>query len=69
MRAFAPLLLDAARERGIERLLVTCADTNTASARVIESMGGLLEARFVSKRLHPGELCRRYWVDLAVPRP
>jgi predicted acetyltransferase len=64
MKGFAPLLLDAARSRGIDRMLVTCADTNAASARVIEAMGGVLHGTFVSDTLHPGELCRRYWIDV-----
>jgi predicted acetyltransferase len=41
---------------GLTRLLVTCADTNTASRRVIESNGGVLE------NVVGGE--RRYWIRL-----
>ncbi|MDN3309311.1 GNAT family N-acetyltransferase [Microbacterium oryzae] len=44
--------------RGVERVLVTCDDTNTASAGVIEKLGGILED------VRPGRsaLKRRYWI-------
>ncbi|MFD5224835.1 GNAT family N-acetyltransferase [Microbacterium sp. NPDC058342] len=45
--------------RGVERVLVTCDDTNVASAGVIEKVGGVLED------IRPGRnhtLKRRYWV-------
>lgn len=45
---------------GVERILVTCADTNTASARVIEHCGGHLEDH---RMAHDGTLTRRYWID------
>jgi len=48
--------LDLARSMGIERALLTCEDTNPASARVIERCGGVLEDV-------RGTL-RRYWIDL-----
>jgi predicted acetyltransferase len=41
---------------GLTRLLVTCADTNAASRRVIESNGGVLENVVGSER--------RYWIRL-----
>ena len=44
-----------AARRGIPRLLVTCDLDNIASARVIESCGGVLEGELQGKR--------RYWVD------
>lgn len=49
-------LLPVARERGLEKLLVTCLDANPASARVIEKAGGVYE--MTTDRL------RRYWVEL-----
>jgi predicted acetyltransferase len=45
------------RRLGIDRVLITCDDTNVASARVIERNGGVLEDIRGGKR--------RYWVDLA----
>ncbi|WP_018298145.1 GNAT family N-acetyltransferase [Corynebacterium lubricantis] len=49
-------LLPLARERGLEKLLVTCLEANPASARVIEKAGGVYE-------MTTGGL-RRYWVSL-----
>jgi len=54
-RALA-LALDEARSRGIDRALVTCDETNTASARTIESQGGALE--------DTRDGVRRYWITL-----
>ncbi|MGO2036502.1 MAG: GNAT family N-acetyltransferase [Brevibacterium sp.] len=45
---------------GVERILVTCADANTTSARVIERCGGQLEDL---RTAHDGTLTRRYWID------
>jgi predicted acetyltransferase len=50
------LALDRARARGIDRVLVTCDETNVGSARTIESQGGRLEDVRNGKR--------RYWIDL-----
>ncbi|GAA1756147.1 GNAT family N-acetyltransferase [Luedemannella helvata] len=57
--ALATVLRHAAA-RGLERVLVTCADTNVASARTIERNGGVLED------VRDTELgrTRRYWIDL-----
>jgi predicted acetyltransferase len=53
-------VLPRARELGLERLLLTCADDNRASARTIESVGGSLED------VRDTELgrTRRYWITL-----
>ena len=53
--------LDIVRGMGIERALVTCDDDNTASARVIESCGGVLEDVVVTQKYGP---VRRYWIDV-----
>ena len=52
---------DLARDLGIDRLLITCDDSNVASQAVIEGAGGVLED------IRETELgtTRRYWVDLA----
>ncbi len=56
------LALEAARELGLDRVLLTCADTNVASATIIERNGGVLEDKvMVGSRPFP---TRRYWVDL-----
>ena len=53
-------VLPEARSLGLERVLVTCDDTNLPSARTIESAGGVLED------VRDTELgrTRRYWITL-----
>jgi predicted acetyltransferase len=53
-------VLGEARTRGLDRVLLTCADHNAASARVIERHGGVLED------VRDTELgrTRRYWIAL-----
>ena len=46
----------------IGRLLVTCDPANTASARVIEKCGGVLEDESFYEPV--GHLVRRYWIAL-----
>lgn len=51
-----------ARDRGFDRLLVTCDDDNLASVRTIERSGGRLEdAVFAGEGVPPK---RRYWIRL-----
>lgn len=50
------LALDRARGLGLERVLITCDDDNLASARTIESRGGVFEGMHGDKR--------RYWIAL-----
>ena len=50
--------LDLLRERGVERVLVTCDDDNLASRRTIEACGGVLE----DVRYDSGSATRRYWI-------
>ncbi|HQR27998.1 MAG TPA: GNAT family N-acetyltransferase [Nocardioides sp.] len=54
-------VLGVARSRGLSRVLLTCADTNLASARTIERHSGVLE----DTRHTPLGYLRRYWIDLA----
>jgi predicted acetyltransferase len=52
-----------ARSVGVDRVLVTCDDDNSASAGVIERCGGVLESvmtRTEDDRVIP---FRRYWID------
>ena len=61
-------VLVKARSLGLDRVLIVCADDNTASGRVIEQNGGVLESVRETK-LGPA---RRYWVELGprtVPFP
>ena len=46
---------------GLARVLITCAEPNTASRQVIENNGGILENTLNSER--------RYWVDLTQNPP
>jgi predicted acetyltransferase len=46
----------------LRRVLVTCNTENTASARIIEANGGVLENQVWSE----GELVSRYWIDLGM---
>lgn len=61
--ALSAILPIAARE-GIERLLVTCVESNVGSAAVIEACGGVLEDRRAPEGAP--EPFRRYWIDTAV---
>jgi predicted acetyltransferase len=61
-RRILALALLECRRVGIERALVTCLESNIASARIIEANGGVLE----DAPLDPagrGPL-RRYWIDV-----
>ena len=51
--------LTIANAHGIDPVLVTCDDTNIASAAVIERCGGELESIFEDT---DGSLLRRYWI-------
>lgn len=53
-----------AREVGIDRMLVTCADTNIGSRTVIERCGGVF-ADVRPRDDGDGDLTRRYWIDLS----
>lgn len=57
-------VLPRARAMGLERVLVTCDDTNVASARTIETCGGVLE----DVRETELGLTRRYWIELEAQR-
>jgi predicted acetyltransferase len=48
------------RATGVGRVLVTCDDSNIASATVIENCGGQLES--VIRAGTPEHLLRRYWI-------
>lgn len=63
-RGYATEILRAslviARNHGVERVLLTCDDTNIGSATVIENNGGVLEA--VVEDPNDGVRFRRYWI-------
>lgn len=54
--------LEKAQGLGLERVLLTCADTNTGSRKIIEANGGQLEDVV---QVNPDKpLVRRYWITL-----
>lgn len=55
------LALPIAYAVGLQKALITCADTNIGSAKTIENAGGVLE----NKVEEDGVLMRRYWVFCA----
>lgn len=52
--------LPIARELGLDKVLITCDDSNTGSIKVIEKNGGVLEKKAV---IASGVLKRYYWID------
>ncbi len=54
------LVLEKAKERGLDRVLCTCNDDNPASARVMEHNGFVLCDKVTAE----GTLIRRYWKEL-----
>jgi predicted acetyltransferase len=52
-----------ARAVGVDRVLITCADDNIASARVIERCGGVFESLVDTTLPGGGPPTRRYWID------
>ena len=55
------LLLPIAKAEGLERVSITCKETNLASRKVIEANGGILD-RAVPIEGMPGETRLFYWV-------
>ena len=56
------LMLDKARQLGLQRVLITCNEDNAASARVIEKNGGVRDSDSASRQT--GQPMRRYWIEL-----
>ena len=55
------LALSLMKDYGIDRVLMTCKDTNIASAKTIEKNNGILENKLTDEN---GVLFRRYWIDI-----
>lgn len=53
-------VLPRCRALGLDRLLITCGETNPASAHVITANGGILESTVEVD----GERIQRYWITL-----
>jgi predicted acetyltransferase len=61
-KAILRLGLEEACEIGLRRVLVTCDDTNIASAKIIEANGGVLENTVL---IYGHSIpTRRYWIDM-----
>lgn len=56
------LVLEKAKELGLEKVLITCDFDNIGSKRIIEFNGGKLENTIVSKET--GKEVLRYWIKL-----
>jgi predicted acetyltransferase len=54
--------LKKAAKLGLKRVLVTCNDTNVASARIIEKNGGVLENKVFDSEQKNWK--KRYWIDI-----
>lgn len=54
------LALDICREKGLDKVLITCKKSNTGSAKTIVKNGGILE----NEVFENGELIQRYWIAL-----
>ena len=57
------LALQKARERNIDRVLITCDTDNIASQRVIKNNGGKLDSESYSEQVE--RMTQRYWIELA----
>ena len=55
------LLLEKASKMGIDKVLVTCRDNNTASRRVIEKCSGMQDVSVPSR--YPNIMELRYWIN------
>lgn len=60
--AILRLTLERARQLGLERVLVTCDEDNPASAKIIETNGGLLADVYQNAEMTVPK--RRYWIEL-----
>lgn len=60
--ALLRLGLDKARERGLQRVLLTCDETNIGSRKIIEANGGQFENAVVVAGQAVQK--RRYWINL-----
>jgi predicted acetyltransferase len=57
--------LDKFRERGLRRILISCASDNTGSRKIIEANGGVFENEIPSWDPYgTSGIRRRYWIDL-----
>lgn len=60
--------IELARNLGLQKLLITCDDSNAGSYKTIEACGGILESVLpleqIQERFGAEEAVRRYWIKL-----
>lgn len=56
------LLLEKAKEKNIDKVLLTCSENNVGSSKIIENNGGILE----NKIEIDNKVVLRYWIDLNI---
>ena len=54
--------LEFCKEKGLDRVLVTCDKNNVGSAKIIQNACGILENEIIDPT--DGELIQRYWIDV-----
>ena len=54
------LVLKEFKNKGVDKVLITCKEENIASAKTIEKNGG----KFENKVTHDGDTYRRYWITI-----
>lgn len=59
------LMLPIAREKGLNRVMVSCHDGNTASEKIIRKNGGVYEK---SVQVEGQGTIQRFWIDLTVEK-
>lgn len=58
------LALEKAKERNLNKVLITCDDDNIASARVMEHNGAILEDKIKNIIDNKSIITRRYWINI-----
>lgn len=56
------LALAEAQKLGLQKVLITCDESNIGSAKTIQKVGGVLENEVVSSRT--GEVIQRFWIEI-----
>lgn len=54
--------LQCCKDLGLTKILITCSDSNVASQKIIEKLGGCLENKLFDEEKN--EFLRRYWLEL-----
>ncbi|XGC79369.1 GNAT family N-acetyltransferase [Bdellovibrio bacteriovorus] len=49
------------RRLSLQKILITCSDSNIPSCKIIEKIGGVLENKITDEN---GDLTRRYWLEI-----